>query len=345
MVQILTQGDSGLGSTSLDRVGIGSLRGLKIVELWGSAPYSLPAGPPVRAGQYKEPDTIPEPPDLPDQVERALAEDVGSGDLTAALIDVDAQGVATVVTREAAILCGRPYVDAAFARVDARARIEWAAVEGDAIVPDQRLFVVSGPARALLTAERTALNFLQLLSGTATATHRYASALEGTGCRLLDTRKTLPGLRTAQKYAVRVGGGTNHRIGLFDAILIKENHIMAAGSITAAVTRARSAHPEAAVEIEVETEDELAAAIAAGADIALLDNFSLADLRAAVALNRRAARPLKLEASGGVTLETIRAIGQTGVDFVSVGAITKHLRAVDLSMRFEWRPATATRPP
>jgi len=287
-------------------------------------------------GGYKEPHTIPEPSDLPQQVETALAEDVGSGDLTAELIDGAAWGRATVITREPAILCGKPYVDATFARVDARARVEWMAEEGAAVEPNQALFAVSGPARALLTGERTALNFLQLLSGTATATRRYAALLEGTGCRLLDTRKTLPGLRTAQKYAVRVGGGSNHRIGLFDAILLKENHIMAAGSITAAVTRARRAHPAASVEVEVETLDELEQATAAGADIALLDNFTLDDLRAAVAINRRAARPLTLEASGGVTLDTIRSIGATGVDFVSVGAITKHLHAIDLSMRFEW---------
>jgi nicotinate-nucleotide pyrophosphorylase (carboxylating) len=287
--------------------------------------------------QHKEPHTIPEPADLPRQVETALAEDVGSGDLTAALIDREVWGRATVISREPAILCGRPYVEATFARVDARTCVEWAAEEGAAVEPNQALFAVSGPARALLTGERTALNFLQLLSGTATATRRYATQLEGTGCRLLDTRKTLPGLRTAQKYAVRVGGGTNHRIGLFDAILLKENHILAAGSITAAVTSARRAHPGASVEIEVETLDELGQAIPAGADIALLDNFSLEDLRAAVAINRRAARPLKLEASGGVTLDTLRAIGATGVDFVSVGAITKHVHAIDLSMRFEWR--------
>ena len=198
------------------------------------------------------------------------------------------------------------------------------------------LFHLQGPARALLTGERTALNFLQLLSGTATAAHAYAERLEGTRCRLLDTRKTLPGLRTAQKYAVRVGGGRNHRIGLFDGILIKENHIMAAGSIAQAVAAARATGAKVPVEVEVENLEELRQAIDAGADIAMLDDFSLADMAAGVDANRRAARPLKLEASGGVSLDTIRKIAETGVDFISVGSITKHVRAIDLSMRFEW---------
>jgi nicotinate-nucleotide pyrophosphorylase (carboxylating) len=189
----------------------------------------------------------------------------------------------------------------------------------------------------LLTGERTALNFLQLLSGTASAAHAYARLLEGTDCRVLDTRKTLPGLRSAQKYAVRVGGGRNHRMGLFDLILIKENHIMAAGSITRAVAAARASGAGVPVEIEVESLDELREALAAGADIALLDEFSLHDLRTAVAFNRAAARPLKLEASGGITHETIRDIALTGVDYISVGDITKNVRAVDLSMRFEWQ--------
>jgi nicotinate-nucleotide pyrophosphorylase (carboxylating) len=202
-----------------------------------------------------------------------------------------------------------------------------------------------GPARALLSGERTALNFLQLLSATATAARAYAALIADTGCRVLDTRKTLPGLRTAQKYAVRVGGGQNHRMGLFDAILIKENHIMAAGSIGAAVASARTAGAQAAgagspvriaVEVEVETLDELREAIGAGADVAMLDDFSLADLREAVAINRGSAQPLKLEASGGVTRAGIRDIALTGVDFISVGGITKHVQAIDLSMRFEW---------
>jgi nicotinate-nucleotide pyrophosphorylase (carboxylating) len=195
---------------------------------------------------------------------------------------------------------------------------------------------LSGPARALLTGERTALNFLQLLSATATAAHAYAVLIADTGCRVLDTRKTLPGLRTAQKYAVRVGGGQNHRMGLFDMILIKENHIMAAGSIDQAVASARASGARVPVEVEVETLDELRQAIAAGADIAMLDEFSLEGMREAVAVNRASERPLKLEASGSVTLETIRSIALTGVDYISVGSITKHVRAVDLSMRIDW---------
>ncbi len=297
---------------------------------------------------------IPPPADLPDQVDRALAEDIGAGDLTAALIPATQAGRASVITREAAIICGLPYVNAIFERLDPGVRIDWQVAEGNAVVATQLLFRVAGPARVLLTGERTALNFLQLLSATATAAHAYAVLLEGTGCRVLDTRKTLPGLRTAQKYAVRVGGGHNHRIGLFDGILIKENHIMAAGSIAQAVALARassaarftgggSAQGDSSgkaprpipVEVEVETLDELRQAIAAGADIALLDEFSLEGMREAVAVNRAAPRPVKLEASGSVTLLTIREIAQTGVDYVSVGSITKHVHAVDLSMRFD----------
>jgi nicotinate-nucleotide pyrophosphorylase (carboxylating) len=280
---------------------------------------------------------IPHPPDLAAQVERALEEDIGSGDLTAALIPATRTGHASVITREAAILCGVPYVDATFARLDTAVRLDWRVAEGDAVEAGQLLLELAGPARALLTGERTALNFLQLLSATATAAHTYAALIEDTGCRVLDTRKTLPGLRTAQKYAVRVGGGRNHRMGLFDAILIKENHIMAAGSIALAVAAARASAPAAGIEVEVENLDELRQAIAAGADIALLDDFALGDMRAAVAINRESAHPLKLEASGGVTEDTIRAIALTGVDYVSVGSITKNVRAVDLSMRFQWR--------
>jgi len=277
------------------------------------------------------------PADLALQVERALAEDIGSGDLTAALIPAGIQGRATVITREPAIICGRPYVDASFKSLDPLAQIDWLVEEGANAHAEQRLLVVTGRARALLTAERTALNFLQLLSATATAAHRYAALIEGTGCRVLDTRKTIPGLRTAQKYAVRVGGGQNHRIGLFDGVLIKENHIMAAGSITAAVANSRTLYAQARIEVEVENVAELREAIAVGADIAMLDNFSLAQLREAVAVNRAAPRPLRLEASGGVTEGSVRSIAETGVDYISVGAITKHVNAVDLSMRFEWR--------
>jgi nicotinate-nucleotide pyrophosphorylase (carboxylating) len=281
--------------------------------------------------------TVPVPADLPQQVASALAEDLGSGDLTAALIPADRTGRASVITREPAIVCGTPYVEAVFGQVDAGAQIHWRVAEGEPIVAGQLLFEVEGAARSLLTAERTALNFLQLLSGTATAAHSYAALLEGTNCRLLDTRKTIPGLRTAQKYAVRVGGGHNHRMGLFDGILIKENHIMAAGSIAGAVDAARRGGARVPVEVEVEDLAELRQTIDSGADIALLDEFSLPLMREAVALNAGARRPLKLEASGGITVATAREIAETGVDFISVGSITKHVRAVDLSMRFEWR--------
>jgi nicotinate-nucleotide pyrophosphorylase (carboxylating) len=288
------------------------------------------------------PQLVPVPDDLPQQVARALAEDVGAGDLTAALVPAERLGRASVITREAAIVCGMPYAEASFQQIDARVRLESRVAEGDSLSPNQVLFTVEGPARALLTGERTALNFLQLLSATASAAHFYAALLEGTNCRLLDTRKTIPGLRSAQKYAVRVGGGHNHRMGLFDGILIKENHIMAAGSIAAAVAAARVSGGQVAVEVEVENMAELRQAIDAGADIAMLDEFSLEDMREAVAVKTQAAAALagpalKLEASGGITAATIREIAETGVDFISVGSITKHVRAVDLSMRFEWK--------
>jgi len=252
------------------------------------------------------------------------------------LIPAQRNGRATVITREAAIVCGIPYVEASFRQIDPLVTFDWQVAEGEAVVADQRLFSVQGSARALLTGERSALNFLQLLSGTATAAHALAALLEGTNCRLLDTRKTIPGLRSAQKYAVRVGGGENHRMGLFDGILIKENHIMAAGSIANAVAEAKRGDRKVPIEVEVENLAQLEQAIAAGADIAMLDNFSLQSMRAAAALNAGAKRPLKLEASGGITAATIRDTAATGVDFISVGGITKHVRAVDLSMRFEW---------
>jgi nicotinate-nucleotide pyrophosphorylase (carboxylating) len=277
------------------------------------------------------------PADLARQVATALAEDIGAGDLTAALIPAERQGVATVITREAAVICGIPYVEETFRQIDARVSLSWRVTEGGSAQPDQILFTVEGPAQALLTGERTALNFLQLLSATASAAHAYALLMQGTRCRLLDTRKTIPGLRTAQKYAVRVGGGSNHRMGLFDGILIKENHIMAAGSIANAVATGKQSARKVPVEVEVENLDQLGQAIAARADIAMLDNFSLPLMREAVALNAGSANPLKLEASGGITHESIRDIAETGVDFISVGSITKNVRAVDLSMRFEWR--------
>jgi nicotinate-nucleotide pyrophosphorylase (carboxylating) len=272
------------------------------------------------------------PRDLDEQVRRALAEDVGAGDLTAALVPEAKRARATVVAREACVLCGTAWFDAVFRALAADAKVTWHKRDGDAVAADARLCELEGPARALLTGERTALNFLQTLSGTATAAQQHAEALRGTKCRVLDTRKTLPGLRAAQKYAVAVGGGTNHRMGLYDAILIKENHIAAAGSIAAAVASARRLSPGVKVEVEVESLAELDQALAAGADMALLDEFSLADLRDAVT---RTAGRMPLEASGGVALEGLRAIAETGVDFVSVGALTKHLRAVDLSMRLD----------
>lgn len=277
------------------------------------------------------------PVDLVDCVATALREDVGSGDLTAALIPAGRSGRATVITREAAVIAGRPYVDEVFRQIDPQVQVDWQVSDGDTVTANQLLYRLSGPARSLLTGERSALNFLQTLSGTATVTRRYVDALAGLPCRILDTRKTLPGLRNAQKYAVRCGGGRNHRIGLYDGILVKENHIIAAGSIGAAVQSARASGTGVPVEVEVETLDELRQTLDAGADMALLDEFTLDDLRAAVVMNRNHTNgPIKLEASGGVTFETLREIAQTGVDFISVGGLTKHVRAVDLSMRFEF---------
>jgi len=277
------------------------------------------------------------PADLAQQVAAALAEDVGSGDLTAALIPPTKTGRATVITREPTLVCGMPYVTETFRQLGGGATVSWSATEGEAAVANQPLFRLEGNARAMLTGERTALNFLQLLCATAAAAHAYAAELEGTGCRLLDTRKTIPGLRTAQKYAVRVGGGHNHRIGLFDGVLIKENHIMAAGSITAAVSAAKHRSGVGVpVEVEVESLEQLREAIDAGADIAMLDNFSLSGMREGVALNAARGKTLKIEASGGIEMGSIREIAATGVDFISVGGITKHVRAVDLSMRFEY---------
>lgn len=264
-------------------------------------------------------------------VRRALAEDIGSGDVTAALIPEDARATARVVCREQAVLCGRAWFDAVFAELDERIHVKWNLQDGDRVQPDQELCTLSGPARALLTGERAALNLLQTLSGTATRAAQYAAAVDGLPVRVLDTRKTLPGLRHEQKYAVRTGGCHNHRIGLYDGILIKENHIAAAGSINAAVAAARALNTHLPVEVEVENLAELRAGLNAGADILLLDNFTLELLREAVALNAGRA---KLEASGGVTLDNIRAIAETGVDYISTGALTKDMHAIDLSMRF-----------
>lgn len=281
--------------------------------------------------------SLPQPPaDLAEQVRRALAEDVGSGDLTAALIPAAQTADATVVTREDAVLCGRAWLDEVFRQLDRAIAVAWRAAEGARITAGTVLCDLTGPARALLTGERTALNFLQTLSATATAARAYADAVAGTGARILDTRKTIPGLRAAQKYAVRVGGAQNHRIGLYDAILVKENHIVAAGSITAAVTEARRLSPGVLLEVEVETIAQAAEALAAGADRLLLDNFPPDRLREAVALRRERSPRTGLEASGGITLTNIRAVASTGVDFISIGDITKNVHAVDLSMRFRF---------
>ncbi len=270
---------------------------------------------------------------IAENVRAALAEDLGeAGDLTAQLIPADQRARARVITREAAVLAGRPWFDACFRALDASVRITWHAADGDAIAAGQTLCEIEGNARALLSAERPALNFLQTLSGVASLTRRYVEAIAGTRARIYDTRKTLPGLRLAQKYAVRIGGGANHRTGLFDGILIKENHIAAAGGVRPALEAAFRLAPRGVfVQIEVETLVQLEEALAAGARLILLDNFDLAGMREAVRLTAGRA---ELEASGGVNLETVRAIAETGVDRISVGALTKHVRAVDLSMRF-----------
>jgi nicotinate-nucleotide pyrophosphorylase (carboxylating) len=274
------------------------------------------------------------PSDLFDQVSRALREDIGSGDVTAALIPARQQAQARVLCREAAMICGAPWFDETFRQLDPAVRIEWRLAEGARAPADSIVCELTGPARPILTGERTALNFLQLLSGTASVTQRYVEALRGTRCRILDTRKTIPGLRSAQKYAVRCGGGTNHRLGLYDMVLIKENHIAAAGSIGAAVSAARAQSPGVRVELEVENAGQLRQALDAQADLVMLDNFDLDGMRAAVALNRAHPRPALLESSGGVTLERVPAIAATGVDYISVGSLTKNLDAIDLSMRF-----------
>ncbi|HVO00459.1 MAG TPA: carboxylating nicotinate-nucleotide diphosphorylase [Steroidobacteraceae bacterium] len=273
------------------------------------------------------------PDDLREQVSRALREDIGPGDVTAKLIAPDTRARARVLCRESAVLCGTAWFDESFRQIDPTVQVRWNAADGERVAANATLCELEGPARAILTGERTALNFLQLLSGTATTTARYVQAVAGTACRILDTRKTLPGLRTAQKYAVLCGGGQNHRMGLYDMVLIKENHIAAAGSIAAAVAAARAAAPGLPVEVETENLDEVAAALAARCDIIMLDEFAPADLERAVALNRAAPHPARLEASGGVSLERVAAIAATGVDFISVGGLTKHVQAVDLSMR------------
>lgn len=265
-------------------------------------------------------------------VRSVLAEDVGSGDLTAALIPEKARAEARLICRESAVLCGRAWFDEVFAQVDERLVLDWQIDEGLKMAPDQEICLIRGNARSILTAERSAINLLQTLSGTATTARHYAEQLQGLNTRVLDTRKTIPGLRLAQKYAAKIGGAANHRVGLYDGVLIKENHIRAAGSISAALNQALAATPQGTLlEIEVENLDELEQALQAGARRVLLDNFSLQQLRDAVKM-----RPeqVKLEASGNVTLETLREIAQTGVDYISVGALTKHLRAIDFSLQF-----------
>ena len=276
------------------------------------------------------------PADLCAQVDAALREDIGSGDVTAPLVPAAQQVRGALITRENAVLCGRPWANETFRRLDERVRLTWHAHDGDALSASQVVFDIAGPARPVLTGERTALNFLQLLSATATAARAFVDAVAGTGCRVLDTRKTLPGLRTAQKYAVRCGGGDNHRMGLYDRVLIKENHIAAAGSITQAIAAARHSAPGISVEVEVETLAEFTEALEARPDIIMLDEFSHADMKTAVARNQARGRQVLLEASGSVSLQSVRAIAETGVDFVSVGALTKHVRAVDFSMRLDF---------
>lgn len=269
--------------------------------------------------------------DIERSVRMALEEDIGSGDITASLIPLYQQANAHIITRENAIFCGRDWVNEVLHQVDRTINIEWLVDDGEPISANQLLCNLNGPAQSLLTAERCALNYLQSLSGTATTAHYFARLVAGTGVKLLDTRKTIPGLRKAQKYAVTCGQCFNHRLGLYDAFLIKENHIAAFGSIDAAVQAAREYAPNKSVEVEVESLAELEAALAATADTIMLDNFTLDELHQAVALNAGRA---KLEASGGITTQTLRSIAQTGVDYISIGALTKDCRAIDLSMQF-----------
>ncbi|MDR7927447.1 carboxylating nicotinate-nucleotide diphosphorylase [Acidithiobacillus thiooxidans] len=272
------------------------------------------------------------PEDLINVVKQALREDIGSGDLTAALIPEAQTLKARIISREPGVLCGQPYATATFAALSKQLKLHWEVAEGSAVAADQVLCHLEGPARALLSAERCALNFLQTLSGTATAVHHFVELLKGSRTRLLDTRKTIPGLRQAQKYAVRVGGGHNHRLGLFDGILIKENHIAACGGITAALSAARSLAPALTrTEIEVENLEQLEEALVAGADMVLLDNFGLESLRQAV---QRVAGKIPLEASGNMGLHNIAAVAATGVDFISVGSLTRNLQSLDLSLRY-----------
>ena len=266
-----------------------------------------------------------------ENVNQALREDVGPGDITAGLIDESTQLNARVITREHAVIAGQRWVNAVYSSLDKNVVISWNVKDGDKVEPNQTLFTISGPARSILTGERSALNFLQLLSATASITNQYVERISHTSCRLLDTRKTIPGLRMAQKYAVTCGGGKNHRIGLYDAFLIKENHIAACGGIRNAVENAKKSHPNCPIEVEVENLDELDQAQKAGANIIMLDNFTPELMKEAVQVR---AKGVKFEASGNVNLETISSIAETGVDFISVGALTKNIKAIDLSMRY-----------
>ena len=271
---------------------------------------------------------------IPKNIDLFLSEDIGSGDITATIIPETAQAYAEVITREIMVMCGQAWFNAVFAQLNSNMVINWLVAEGDFVTENTLLCTVQGQARALLTGERTALNLVQLLSATATVAKQYADVVAGTGCKVLDTRKTIPGLRDAQKYAVACGGAYNHRIGLYDGVLIKENHIMAAGSITKAIQVARQL-TSVPVEVEVETMTELTEALAAKPDRIMLDNFSLEDLRTAVALT---GGKVELEASGNISIETIKAVAETGVDYISIGALTKHVKAVDLSMRVKVLP-------
>ena len=272
--------------------------------------------------------------ELTQTVNRALDEDIRTGDVTASLIDPEKKAHAKIITRQPAVVCGRPWVDEVLRQVDATITPQWHIKDGDQVQAGALLLELTGKARSLLTAERTALNFLQLLSGTATRTNTYVQMIEGTGATLLDTRKTIPGLRLAQKYAVKTGGAENHRIGLFDAFLIKENHIEAAGSITAAIKTARQLQGDLRVEVEVESLEQLSEAIMATPDWIMLDNFTLGDMRKAVDIASNTG--IKLEASGGIeTSAELKKIASTGVDYISIGALTKHNEAIDLSMRLQ----------
>jgi len=266
----------------------------------------------------------------------ALAEDIGSGDLTANLVPAGEYVTASIFARENAVMAGLPWVDEVYKQIDPDVRIDWTCRDGDRVSENDVLCMIEGAARSILSGERAALNFLQFLSATATVTAGYVASVEGTDAKILDTRKTIPGLRLAQKYAVRCGGGVNHRIGLYDAILIKENHILSAGSIENAMRAANLSAPDAMIEIEVESLEELQEALDAGARRLLLDNFNLNELRAAVEINRAGGVPIaELEASGGLQLDHLRQVAETGVDYISVGALTKNIRAIDLSMRFD----------